>query len=214
MLTKFVCLANSYKEGGRCLAGVQLDGDNNPVIINRRPKWVRPICHTPHQEIPAILVKDVHVLDVLQVDVTELPPPSYQSENAFFDAGSIQVLGQFRKEEVASLCDIRPLIFGGKGKAVSEERIELLGYSLMMVNTREFEVIDRVYDDSGVPQTRLVFTYNLNTYDLPITDPLFLHQYKLNPEILDDVDQLYLTLSLGVNWNHWYYKLVGCVIYS
>lgn len=85
MLTRFVCLANSYKEGGRCLAGVQLDEGGNPVIINRRPKWVRPICHTPHHEIPAYLAEDVRVMDIVQVDVTEYPPVSYQSENAFFD---------------------------------------------------------------------------------------------------------------------------------
>lgn len=73
MLTRFVCLA-----------GVQLDEGGRPVIINRRPKWVRPICHTPHQEILAFLTEAVHVLDIVQEEVTEYPSFSYQSENAFF----------------------------------------------------------------------------------------------------------------------------------
>lgn len=213
MLTRFVCLANSYKEGGRCLAGVQLDEGGHPVIINRRPKWVRPICHTAHHEIPAYLTEAVHVLDIVQVEVTEYPPRSYQSENAFFEEQSLQVLGQFRRDDLPSLCEVRPLIFGNRGKAVSEDRIELLPYSLMMVGTRNFEVVERSFDDNDFARTRLVFTYNLDTYDLPITDPDFLHRYKLDPDLLEGVEELYLTLSLGVNWHHWYYKLVGCVLY-
>jgi len=41
MLTRFVCLANSFKEGGRCLAGIVLDNNNKPVIENALPKWIR-----------------------------------------------------------------------------------------------------------------------------------------------------------------------------
>ncbi|HEY1115194.1 MAG TPA: hypothetical protein VGE66_16600 [Chitinophagaceae bacterium] len=214
MLTRFVCLANSYKEGGRCLAGVQLDEGGKPVIINRRPKWVRPICHTPHNEIPAHLTESVHVLDILQVDITEHPPSGFQSENAFFDEGSLQVLGQLRPDSLPSLCEVRPLIFGNRGKAVSEDRIDLIPYSLMMVSTRNFEVVERTSEYDDFSHTRLVFRYNLDTYDLPITDPVFLHRYKLDPDLLEGVEELYLTLSLGVNWNHWYYKLVGCVLHS
>jgi hypothetical protein len=34
MPARFVCLANSFKEGGRCLAGIELDNNNNPKIEN------------------------------------------------------------------------------------------------------------------------------------------------------------------------------------
>ncbi|WP_407830487.1 dual OB domain-containing protein [Verminephrobacter eiseniae] len=30
MLTKFVCLANSFKKGGRCVAGIEVDSDDKP----------------------------------------------------------------------------------------------------------------------------------------------------------------------------------------
>ena len=39
MLTKFVCLANSFKEGGRCMAGIELDSESNPVFEKGKPKW-------------------------------------------------------------------------------------------------------------------------------------------------------------------------------
>lgn len=131
----------------------------------------------------------------------------------FFYEKSLQVLGQFRRDDLSCLCELRPLNFGNRGKAVSEDRIELLPYSLMMVRTRNFEVVERSFGEEAFSHTRLVFDYNLDTYDLPITDPEFLRGYKLDPELLEGVEELYLTLSLGVNWHHWYYKLVGCVIY-
>ena len=52
MPTKFICLANSFKEGGRCIAGIELDANNIPVIIDNRPKWIRPVCNTEHGEVP------------------------------------------------------------------------------------------------------------------------------------------------------------------
>ena len=47
---KIVCLANSFRTGGRCLGGVELDQNNNPVFQNNRPKWVRPVCNTENEE--------------------------------------------------------------------------------------------------------------------------------------------------------------------
>ena len=39
MPTRFVCLANSFKEGGRCFAGIELDANNKPLLVNGHPKW-------------------------------------------------------------------------------------------------------------------------------------------------------------------------------
>jgi len=85
MPTRFVCLANSFKEGGRCLAGIELDKNNNPIIANGRLKWVRPICNTPHGEVPTDLVAHIEVLDIIEIEVTGYPDKEdYQSENALF----------------------------------------------------------------------------------------------------------------------------------
>ena len=37
---KIVCLANSFRVGGRCLGGIELDQNNNPVIQNGRPPFI------------------------------------------------------------------------------------------------------------------------------------------------------------------------------
>ncbi len=60
-----------------------------------------------------------------------------------FRENSIRVLGRFNSTNLNQLCDNRNLIFGNRGKAVSEEKIGELSYSLMLINTNQFEVIER-----------------------------------------------------------------------
>jgi hypothetical protein len=216
MPTRFVCLANSFKEGGRCLAGIELDKNNNPIIANGRPKWVRPICNTPHGEVPTDLVAHIEILDIIEIEITGYPDEEdYQSENAFFRKNSIRVIGSVNFAQLYQLCDNKGLIFGNRGKAVSDEVIKSLSYSLMLVHINQFEVIEKIYDDNpDWPKHRLVFSYNGQQYDLPITDPAFIHDYKSDPDILEDVEDIYLSLSLAIVHNKWHSKLVAGIIYQ
>ena len=90
------------------------------------------------------------------------------------------------------------LIFGNRGAAVSQDTIDRANYSLMLIRLEEFEISERKYEDREYSQVRIVFRYNGNRYDLPITDPTFLHRYGNNAEILEGVDNILLSLSLGV----------------
>lgn len=213
---RFVCLANSFKEGGRCIAGVELDNNNNPKIENGHPKWVRPICKTTHGEVPTHLIAHLNILDIIEIDVTGYPEKSgYQSENVLFRENSIRLVGRFNSNNLNQHCNTRNLIFGNRGKAVSEEAIGDLTYSLMLINTNQFEAIEKIYDDNpNRPQVRLVFSYNRNQYDLPVTDPVFIHNYQSNPDILESVTDVYLSLSLAIVHNNWHSKLVAGIIFQ
>jgi len=206
-------LGNSFKEGGRCLAGIEIDDNNNPIINNGRPRWIRPICDTPHGEVPTHLVANIRLLDLIEIDGMQRPANlGYQSENVLFDTDSIEIVGHYNGD-LNPFCDTRGLIFGNRGKAVSQEAINNLTYSLSLVSTNEFEIIEKVYGDCPErPQARLLFDYRGNRYDLPITDPDFLYHYRQNPDFMNGVNQVYLSLSLGVCWNDWYYKLVAGII--
>ena len=86
MQTRFVCLANSFKEGGRCMAGIELDENNNPKLVNIHPVWIRPICKTLNGEIPNAIATPFNVLDIIEMEVTGHPEKrDYQSENVFFN---------------------------------------------------------------------------------------------------------------------------------
>lgn len=213
MPTRFICLANSFKEGGRCLAGIELDTNNIPVVINGKPKWLRPVCNTEHGEIPNNIAENLNVLNVIEFDITAFYPQGYQSENVTFNENSIRVIGNFNRNRLANLCDNRNLIFGNRGKAVSQDTIRNLDHSLLLISVTQFEVTQKVYEDRpDRSQIRLVFTYSGNSYDFPITDPAFLIRYQNNHNLLTNTDQFYLSLSLGIVWNDWYYKLVAGIV--
>lgn len=161
------------------------------------------------------MVAHINILNIIEIDVTGYPEVrDYQSENVLFRETSIRVLGRLDPNNLNQLCENRNLIFGNRGKAVSEEAIGNLSYSLMLINTNQFEVIERTYDDNpDKHQVRLVFSYNGIHYDLPVTDPFFIHKYQRNPDIMENVTEIYLCLSLGVAFNNWYYKLVAGIIF-
>ena len=210
MATRFVCLANSYKEGGKCLAGIELDVNNNPILVNNRPKGIRPICNNEHGEVPTHLVSQFKILDIIEIDITSIPNElNYQSENVFFNEQSIKVIGYFDKNNIQSLCDNRNQIFGNRGKAVSHDVIGDLTYSLMLIRVDNFTINERSYEDSpDRKQIRMIFLYNGNSYDLPITDPVFLKKYEKDSSSIPTDHETFLSLSLAVEWSNWYYKLI------
>lgn len=131
----------------------------------------------------------------------------------YFNERSITVKGKFDENSLDKLCQHPPVLFGNRGKAVSKERIPTLNYSLLFIKTSHFEIVEKVYDDhKDRHKYRLLFTYNAVPYDLPITDPEFIHHYELNPDYLEGYTEVYLSLSLGVAWNDWYYKQAAAVI--
>ena len=86
----FVCMAVSYKYGGRCIGGVEVtkssnDGSYSIVKSNGTPKWIRPVTrYSEHGEIPMQLSSSCHVLDIVKLTDVEACPDQAQSENYYF----------------------------------------------------------------------------------------------------------------------------------
>lgn len=212
---RILCLANSVKQGGRCLAGIQLDNNNRPVIQNNRPVWVRPIVKSEHGQLPGFLCSKISPLHVIEIDQASINGTGYQSENTTFQEDSLKVVGSINTSVLDNLCDNETLriVFGNRGKAVPKEKIQRMNHSLMLVKISDFQVTEKENRYRGRPQVRLTFKYHGNLYDLPITDPLFLIQYEKNPEILDQTKEIYVVLSLGISFRDWYYKIAASIIY-
>jgi len=211
---RFVCLANSVKEGGRCLAGIELNNNNEPLIEKNGPKWIRPVCKTQHGKIYTHWVMHIKLLDIVEIESTGTPvKPSYQSENIYFKDEDLKVVGRFERGELSRLCDNRYYIFGNWGKALSTDEIVFLDHSLVLLHIDEFQVTEKInLDDPGKKKVRLQFSYNGTAYDFPVTDPVFLQLYANNASILKVIGSLYLCVSIGINFNGWYYKLVAGII--
>lgn len=213
MKLQFICLANSFKEGGRCIAGIEIL--NNQVVLNNNsPKWIRPISKNGHGEVEIDLVSHLNLLDIVEIDFIKNVPTGYQSENILFDTSTIKVVGKFPANNLNSFCTANMnTIFGNRTKVVDSIDIKSLGYSLALIKLIEFEIFEINYLGNPKPKVRLKFTYNDNIYDLPITDLAFLNKYKLNKNILANVSEIKIVLSLAVIHEGLYYKLVAGIIY-
>lgn len=215
MPVKFVCLANSFKLHGRCVAGIILDHKNQPAVNNLGPKWIRPISETEHGELPTDHVSHIKLLDIVEISDVNYVGKGHQSENALYDENSIRIIGTYPKSELKDLCENeRPDIFGNRGKAVAEDVIYRLHHSLMMIESHKHEFVSVPNErNPDKLQTRLKFSYKDQRYDLAITDPVFIENYERNPEAFSNIGEIFITLSLAVNLNDWYHKLVAAVIF-
>ncbi len=214
MQTHFVCLANSLKEGGRCIADIELDIHNKPIIQNGRPKWIRPVCNTEHGEVPIHIAYPFDLLDIIMLDVIECKPSHFQTENVSFDTNTIQKAGTFDQNELIHFCEDRINLFGNRGKAVSQESIHDLHHSLALLSVNKFNVYEKIYPAKpSRPQVRISFEYKGSVYDIPVTDPMFRDKFAMNKNVLKDIHQVYLCTSLGILWEGWYHKLCAGIIY-
>jgi hypothetical protein len=215
----FVCLANSKKYSGRCVAGIELlprvgKGKRYQLRhVGERPAWIRPISGDEFGQIDEGLVANLNLLDIVEIEVIQDFPEGYQSENVLFDPNSIQVL------EIApvhpDLLDklVNPLelqVFGNSDNAIPVEDISRLDYSLTLIKPDQWRCYHKLYKEKS--QTRIEFTHNGDNYDFPVTDLTFLEEIKSDPYLIEEVDTLYLTISLGLEFRGSHYKLIAGVI--
>ncbi len=213
-MTRFVCLANSYKEKGRCIAGIELDDSNKPIFCNDIPKWIRPISSELHGVVSTSLVDGFNLLDIIEFNSVERIPTIHQTENVSFVSNSMRKVGVLTIESLGALCSHNPLIFGNKGKAVHQDDISNLNHSLLLISTKSFKIIEKNKDEqTNKTQKRLIFNHQEHEYDFSVTDPVFINLYESNKAILETKTEIFLTISLAVEFNSFYHKLVAGVIY-
>ena len=208
----FICLANSYKRGGRCIAGVEVDCNNTAMLNNGNPRWMRPISETLHGEIPNHVADLVRMLSLVRI-VDGLPcPTGAHRENLSYSKMEVcslpfpaqpKLLNQF-------IDNTHQFIFGNRGKAVSVDAALELDYSLMFIRVQNAKAY--IDENRNKSKNRMRFMYHDTEYDLPITDPTFLDELRNDTERFAIIPNVYLTLSLGLEFEGWHHKLVAGVI--
>lgn len=215
----FLCLANSKKHGGRCIAGVEVRRSNSDdkkfalVGDNTSPIWIRPVTGS-HGPVRESTVEDMNLLDVYEVEITEECPDGYQSENVKFNESSLKKVGSIKKSKknLNKLNEIEGTdIFGNEAAAVHEDYIANVNHSLVLIKCKNPKI--HVLKRYGKEQIKIKFDYVDVSYDLPITDVAFLHDYKQNNDIIAKAKKVYLCISLAVNHNGFHSKLVAGIIF-
>ena len=215
----FVCMAVSFKYGGRCIGGVEVtksgnDGNYSIVKSNGTPKWIRPVTrYSEHGEIPMQLSSSCHVLDIVKLTDVEAYPNQAQSENYYFS--KIEKVGRISQTtKILDLfCDsMHNLVFGNRGKAVHPDSYETMGYSMMLVKASDVNFFMETRYGTDRKRLRVRFTYKGVSYELPVTDPESCEEADSDVDTLNGYENYYLTLSLGVEYEGWHSKLVANVI--
>ena len=213
----FICLANSYKHGGRCIAGIEVvPSPNGPLAIVRhddgRPKWIRPVSMAENGEIPNQLALDVKLLSL--VKLTGVVPCPDKAHTEDVHCSRMECCPDKLEVDDALLSQlvdpVHQAVFYFRGKAIPATIINKLNYSLMLIRPKKASAyIDEEREKS---KYRVKFSYFGSNYDFPITDPYFLEIFKKNPERYADLNGAYLTLSLGLEFEGFHFKLVAAVL--
>lgn len=214
-----LCLANSHKYNERCIAGVELTKGENGyfsfVFSGSNVKWIRPISSCEHGELSSTQASRIKLLDIIEVDAIKDCPSGYQSENVLINEESLKILRSL-SPNLEDLDKIRTKnidrIFLNKGKAVIRDEIQKINSSLIFIKPTQNNFI-KVKSKKAEDQLRADFFLKAINYNLPVTDVHFLKEYKDNPNKFQKITDLYFTISLGLEFEGWHFKLIAGVIY-
>lgn len=219
MKKTILCLANSKKYSGRCIAGIEITpkpgGGWQMMRQHGKPKWLRPVSMQEHGQVDEKEVQDIRLLDVVEFDMMEESPQGFQTENVRLVPKSLRKICEMPRDP--ALLDVladaqTDLIFGKPGKRVPKEEIAGLDHSLLFAKVERVDIYYPVVYKTLNP--RAYVRFGGNTYDLPVTDLQTILELQENPRLLEGFENLYCTFSLGVEFEGWYYKIAAGIVYA
>jgi hypothetical protein len=219
---QFMCLANSRKPGGRCVAGLRIDGTG----------WFRPVTNHPDGTVWAtecILPDgtDTNLLDVVEVDVTRHRPEPHQPENWELAATPWRLVQRVPAASalqlLASWLVPGPVLLEDQSDRLNHAAVlaRPVAASLALIEPRSIQW-NITTNFRGNRQTRCRFDLAGATYDLSVTDMRIEHQLGALPFGLHPRDtagiaptsRVFLTVSLSepLPATGQCYKLVAAVL--
>ncbi len=225
---RIVCLANSRKRGGRCIAGKELLADGVAG------DWVRPVSSRPDEEVSDrerkyANGKEPGLLDVIDVPVQTPCPRGYQQENWRIEPQRRWAKARgFDRSAVDQLLDpVSPLWINGRSTRdglndwFPLEIAHSLDSSLRLIKVASLQLVVSQpglnYGDDA-KRLRGEFLYAGDEYRLSVTDPAYEQSHRQRPNGSYSVSEAYLTISLGEPFQNpssgeWgVYKLIAGVI--
>lgn len=210
-----LCLANSYKHGGRCIAGIEVNIEDTKLSIVKShygiPTWIRPVSYSNAGEVPMSDAKGINVFSILKIyGVTYAGNGSHSEDYYYQRLEVIQTLNPSDTFLAQYIDSWHSTIFGNRGRALTPEAFESGDYSVMLIRTEGAEIyLDMRFE----PKPRIKFSFNHHDYDFPITDPDYLEKLRNNNSLYhSDYGVLYIVASLAVRYDDWHNKLAATII--
>ena len=218
---RIVCLANSRRRSGRCIAGRVWDG--------KRPgNWIRPVSDREGEEVSEDECQyengcDPQVLDIIDIPLLAHKPNNHQQENWLLDADSDWTkVGVLSLDKLQQLVDpVAPLWIDGHStnRGVNDQiplaLTKSLDSSLRLIHVDSVQLsVLRPGAAFGNPKRRVQgrFSYAKKEYALWITDPSYEREYRSKSDDEYEIGESFLTVSLGEPFQEACYKLVAAVI--
>lgn len=191
MEKEVVILTRSSKNGGFCVAGVDL----------RTGEWVRFVSED-EQSHGALSRLDITYenqqickpLDIVSVDVIRPEPSLHQPENYLINSRKYWIKrGEYSLSDVLNVhpAEVRQYIYENTNAFVDEYEIDNIDYSLILAYVSSLTIIQttNIYNQ---PRTKAQFFYNGKWYDnISVTDP-----YYYTVQNGTSFDKAYLVISL------------------
>lgn len=218
---RIVCLANSRKLAGRCIAGKELSE-------GQLGSWVRPVSAREHEEVSEYERQyedgaDPCVLDIIDVPLIEPRPKHYQTENWLLDPEYYwDKVGRIGWSDLAALAD-RPAplwvnghhTYNGLNDRVPLSHTGRIQSSLRLIRVGRVDLSVCTPGEAFGNRKRRVqgrFRHRGVEYRLWITDPRYERAYLARPDGDYEIGESFLTISLGEPHNGACYKLIAAVI--
>ena len=188
MRKTIVCLANSYKHGGRCIAGIDIDSG----------AWIRLHGNSPHGALCACEYalddgSEPRLLDVIEVELHYAIPTDSHPED-----WHIAPMGWHLDERPANAAHMQKItatashsatIFGCHSDRIAVRDIKRIPLRSSLVLICPDELRWCIREDRGKRKYRALFKSHHVEYDFSFTDPRWIDKLKSLP------DGIYPTLT-------------------
>ena len=219
---RIVCLANSRKLLGRCIAGREWSEGRGAG------NWVRPVSARQGQEVSIYERQyedgsDPRVLDIVSIPVLEPRPEGWQTENWLLDPEIYwRKEGKYSWFDLAELADPEePLwidgycTYNGRHDKIPLDSMASVSGSLRLIHVGRLKLnVFKPGEAFGNSKRRVQgrFSHAGADYALWVTDPLYERRYLAKLDGVYDVDECYLTINLGEPYQGACYKLIAAII--
>ena len=219
--TRIVCLANSRKLSGRCIAGREL-------VADRPGAWVRPVSARERQEVSEYERQyqdgsDPKLLDIVDVPLLEHRPTDYQQENWLLDPDYYWTkVDRCAWEDLVQLSEVGGTLwqngfhtYNGTNDKIPLAEAARETSSLKLIHVDELRLhVFAPGQAFGDPKRRVQanFQFSGSNYALRVTDPNVERRYLAQKDGYYDLVECYLTISLSEPFKEHCYKLVAAVM--
>lgn len=213
-----LCLANSRKNGGTCVAG-------KTWSHGRAGPWIRPVSARPGRGVSwrercFANGTEPAPLDIISVALLPDRPSDRQPENWLLDSGEPWVWRRSLPLRYIARFDDRPSSLWGIGTSSAKgwndrvdtsETVVLASIALVRAEGVELLVSDEGLADRGRRCVRALFRYSGEMYNLKVTDPVYENRYQGRSGRFE-LGECFLTVSLTEPYDDGHcYKLVAAI---